>query len=73
MLTFTAPWGIGDVPLLSPSATYLRMLGRGLREAHGWDPEQAADYLAKVPGAHSNWTPEQIAALLATGEGSAPL
>lgn len=33
MVTFTAPWGINDVPPVSPSAAYLRMLGQGLREA----------------------------------------
>jgi hypothetical protein len=28
MVTFTAPWAVQDVPLLSPSATYLQVLGR---------------------------------------------
>jgi hypothetical protein len=61
MVTFTAPWGIRDVPLLSPSATYLRTLGQGLCEAHGWDSQRAASYLAGLPGAQGNWTPSEIA------------
>lgn len=67
LLTFTAPWGIGDVPLLSPSDKYLRMLGQGLRDAHGWDSEKAANYLANLPGARGTWTPEQITSLIVPG------
>lgn len=67
LLTFTAPWGIGDVPLLSPSDEYLRMLGQGLRDAHGWDAEKVADYLADLPGARGIWTPEQITSLVTGG------
>jgi hypothetical protein len=66
MLTFTAPWGIDDVQLLSPSDKYLRMLGRGLCDAHGWDSEKAATYLAGLPGARGTWTPEQITPLIAS-------
>jgi hypothetical protein len=64
MLTFTAPWAIGDVSLVSPSANYLRMLGQGLREAHGWESEQAAGYLAGLPGARGPWTVAKIVPLL---------
>jgi hypothetical protein len=64
LLTFTAPWGIGDVQLLSPSDKYLRMLGLGLRDAHGWDPKRVGDYLAGLPGAQDAWTPERIASLI---------
>jgi hypothetical protein len=67
MLTFTAPWGIGDVQLLSPSDKYLRMLGRGLCHAHGWNSGKAANYLASLPGAQDTWTPEQIASLITSG------
>jgi hypothetical protein len=69
MVTFTAPWGSGDVPLLSPGASYLRLIGHGLREAHGWDRDQAAGYLAALPGARDAWTPGAIAALLDGGIG----
>lgn len=69
MVTFTAPWGINDVPPLSPSPAYLLMLGQGLREAHGWDSQKAAGYLASLPGAQGIWRPGQIASLLASGTG----
>lgn len=65
MVTFTAPWGIGDVPLLSPSHAYLRMLGQGLQESHGWDAQRVGEYLASMRGAHGSWTAGQIADLLA--------
>ncbi|MFF8944525.1 histone deacetylase [Streptomyces sp. NPDC014864] len=64
VLTFTAPWGMGDVALNSPSANYLRHLGSGLAEAHGWSSEQIADYLATRPGAAGHWAADGIAALL---------
>lgn len=64
MVTFTAPWGIGDVPLLSPSHAYLRMLGQGLQESHGWDAQRVGEYLASLRGAHGYWTAGQIADLL---------
>jgi hypothetical protein len=64
MITFTAPWGADDVPLASPSAAYLRMLGQGLREAHEWDPSKAASYLANLPGARGSWKADDIASLL---------
>lgn len=67
MLTFTSPWGINDVPLLSPSAAYLRMLGQGLCEAHRWGSRTAAEYLASLPGAQGAWTPEQIVSVLTPG------
>ncbi|MBA9004775.1 histone deacetylase [Thermomonospora cellulosilytica] len=64
MLTFTAPHGAADAELNAPSAPYLRMLGRGLRESHGWPAERAARYLASCPGARDGWTPEAVAGLL---------
>jgi hypothetical protein len=73
MVTFTAPWGIQDVPLLSPSATYLRMLGRGLCEAHGWDQQETAEYLASLPGARDVWTAREIVALLASESNEAEI
>lgn len=64
MVTFTAPWRIDAVPLLSPGATYLRMLGQGLCEAHGWSKQQTAEYLASLPGAQGSWTSQEIVSLL---------
>ncbi|MBW8485504.1 histone deacetylase [Actinomadura parmotrematis] len=64
MLTFTAPHPAAEAPLNAPSAPYLTMLGRGLAEAHGWDADRAAAYLAARPGARRNWTHRRIADLL---------
>jgi hypothetical protein len=64
LITFTAPWTSSDVPLLAPSRAYLRMLGRGLCQGHGWDVQAAARYLAALPGACGAWPADQIAALL---------
>lgn len=64
MVTFTAPWAMGDKPYLPPSAAYLRMLGQGLREAHGWSSQRAAEYLAGLPGAQGSWATADIASLL---------
>ncbi len=71
MVTFTAPWGMADVPLLRPGARYLRTLGQGLGQAHGWDPRQTAGYLSGLPGARGSWTAGEIAALLAGGTAAA--
>ncbi|MFE6779187.1 histone deacetylase [Streptomyces sp. NPDC057702] len=65
LLTFTAPWHVDDVPPLAPSAPYLRHLAAGLMEAHGWDADRAADYLAGCSGAAGHWTRPDIVALLA--------
>ena len=64
MVTFTAPWRLRDVTPTSPSGAYLRMLGQGLREAHGWDAQAAGRYLAGLPGARGAWRPGDIARLL---------
>lgn len=67
MVTFTAPWRLREVTLTSPSGVYLRMLGQGLREAHGWGAQAAAEYLASLPGARGAWLPDDIASLLLGG------
>nr|WP_246450853.1 histone deacetylase [Allostreptomyces psammosilenae] len=65
VLTFTAPWGSSDVAWNAPSAAYLRHLAAGLISAHGWSPQQAADYLAGRPGAEGVWQPTDVARLVA--------
>jgi hypothetical protein len=59
-LTFTAPWRSDEVEQVAPSGPYLKMLRDGLREAHAWTAEQAADYLATCT---PHWTTRTIEAL----------
>ncbi|MCX2734274.1 histone deacetylase [Saccharopolyspora sp. NFXS83] len=63
VLTFTASWSSADVPLVAPSAAYLRMLLGGLRAGQGWDLGTAARYLAALPGARGRWGAAEISAL----------
>lgn len=67
VLTFTAPWGHLEVDWLAPSAGYLRSLGTGLRDAHGWDAARTAGYLCDAPGVAEAWMADGIAALLSDG------
>ena len=67
MLTFTGPFGSAEARRSAPSAAYLSMLGRGLRESHRWPPARIAGYLAGRPGAHGAWTPAAVTALLRKG------
>jgi hypothetical protein len=39
----------------APSASYLRWIAIGLREAHAYDAEQTARYLVRAPGVRGNW------------------
>jgi hypothetical protein len=64
MLTFTSPHGAGPADLNAPTASYLTMLGHGLRESHGWTAARAASYLGARPGAREQWSVPQISALL---------
>ncbi len=75
--SFTAPWRVGELPPLAPSAPYPRHLAAGLREAHGWSPARTVGYLAACSGAAGHWAEPDIAALLTapeeTGAGPAPV
>ncbi|MFC8717065.1 histone deacetylase [Kitasatospora sp. NPDC057198] len=64
VFTFTAPWPLADAELNAPAAAYLANFATGLAEAHGWSPEQAADYLATRPGATTRWSPTTVLAAL---------
>ncbi|MEV7774604.1 histone deacetylase [Kitasatospora sp. NPDC086791] len=64
LLTFTAPWGVAGADLNAPAAAYLRTVGAGLAQSHGWGPWRSAGYLATRPGAAGSWTPGAVAALL---------
>jgi hypothetical protein len=65
MLTITAPWRMAEVELHAPAPAYLRMLGAGLAEAHGWDRRRVAEHLAGLPGAAGACSVEQVLAVLA--------
>lgn len=47
-LTFTAPDGLAAAPRTAPSAPYLAMIGRGLREGHALSDDAIADYFAAL-------------------------
>lgn len=64
VLTFTAPWGMGDVTVRRPSERYLTMLAAGLAESHEWLPSAVAEYLAGLPGARGAWGAAEILRLL---------
>lgn len=64
VLTFTAPWAMGDVAWAKPAAGYVRLLAEGLLECGAWDERSVAAYLARCAGAAGHWTPSQIEALL---------
>ncbi|MEU4675180.1 hypothetical protein AB0F91_46405 [Amycolatopsis sp. NPDC023774] len=66
VLRFTAPWSAGAVEYNDPSLSYPRMFAGGLCEAHNWDLDRAAAYLAARPGAASTWTVDALAAALHT-------
>ncbi|MCW2710474.1 MAG: histone deacetylase [Marmoricola sp.] len=48
MLLFTAPHGIDHVEHTQPSAAYLGMLARGLRESRKWDEREVSAYFARL-------------------------
>ncbi len=73
VLTFTAPWGMNDVPWLAPSAPYIRFLASGLLSAGAWDTDAVASYVASCPGADGHWSPRAVTALLGSGtDGNRP-
>ena len=65
VVTFTAPWGAGDMKLVAPAPAYLAMIGRGLLETvPAWSVRQAATYLAGLPGVEGNYTEVQVEELI---------
>lgn len=64
LLTFTAPWRVGDAEWTKPSAAYVRVIAAGLLEAGAWDADAVARYLASRPGAAGHWTAGEITRLL---------
>ncbi|MFI7103051.1 histone deacetylase [Streptomyces sp. NPDC050161] len=64
VLTFTAPWGIGDVAWTSPSSAYVRFLASGLLDAGAWDAATVTAYVASCPGAAGHWTERAVGELI---------
>ncbi|MFG2128337.1 histone deacetylase [Streptomyces sp. NPDC048751] len=64
VLTFTAPWGMDDVPWVPPSPAYVRFLAAGLLSAEAWDTDAVASYVAACPGAAGYWSQQAICDLL---------
>lgn len=64
VLTFTAPWGAGDVTPVPPSSAYVRFIASGLLEAGAWDVGTVSAYVAASPGAVGHWTAEEICRLI---------
>jgi hypothetical protein len=64
LLTFTAPWRLGDVAPRPPSASYLRCLATGLLAARAWDAETVAAYVAGCSGASGRWSVDAVSDLL---------
>ncbi|WP_432041373.1 histone deacetylase [Streptomyces cadmiisoli] len=64
VLTFTAPWGMHDVPWVAPSRAYVRFLATGLLSAGAWDGDAVAEYVAACPGALDHWSREAVVELL---------
>lgn len=68
LLTFTAPWGLHEVPPVAPTGPYLRQLGSGIAEAHGWPVARVARFLASCPGAAGHWSAPAVEAVLPGGQ-----
>ncbi|MEU6978358.1 histone deacetylase [Streptomyces sp. NPDC046371] len=64
MVTFTAPWRVGEVELRRPSGPYLRHFVRGLRAVGGRSDLRIARYLAACPGAAGEWAVHDLLALM---------
>lgn len=64
VLTFTAPWSMGEVTFNPPSAPYARCLAAGLLSAGAWDADTVAAYVADCPGAAGHWSAEALTDLL---------
>ncbi|MFD4031644.1 histone deacetylase [Streptomyces sp. NPDC058637] len=64
VLTFTAPWGVGEVAPVAPAPAYLRALASGLLETGAWDAGTVATYLASSHGAAPRWSEQTVRDLI---------
>lgn len=63
VVTLTSARG-GHQEWTAPSAAYLRTIGAGLRQAHGWSADWIGRYLSAARGAAGEWTAARISALV---------
>ena len=72
MLSFTASENRRDFG--RPSASYLRVIGTGLKERHRLPDRDVAAYLGARPGVRGTWTHGQLLNILTTGspQGAVP-
>jgi hypothetical protein len=62
---FTVTHGtVADLDPVAPTAPYLRWIGTGLTESHGWNLTQIVDYLQDAPGVRLGWTPGTLTDVL---------
>ncbi len=62
---FTVTCGdVGNLEPSAPSASYLRCIATGLREAHGWDAARSAGYLAGCPGVEGSYTFDDLVSVV---------
>lgn len=58
---------VGSLVPAAPSATYLRWIATGLREAHGWDARRIAGYLVGLRGMPPDMDLDALTALARRG------
>jgi hypothetical protein len=61
---------VRSLPRSAPTASYLRWIALGLREAHGYDDARIARYLAPAPGISGAWTERALRAIVGSGSGA---
>jgi hypothetical protein len=52
---------VAELTPVAPTTPYLRWIGKGLAEAHGWSAGEIVDYLHAAPGVDLEWTPGALA------------
>jgi hypothetical protein len=73
LLTFTAPWRLGEVAPHPPSTSYVRCLATGLLATRAWDAETVAAYVAGCSGAAGRWSVDAVRDLLEANRFEEPL
>lgn len=64
LFTITSSWTLDDIEVAPPSAAYIRTMGAGLAEAHGWSTEEVAAHLLQCPGVAPTWSIDAVAEAL---------